>query len=66
MMKNLSCREITRLVIEGEDRPLALGERWRVRLHMMVCKACPRFADQLRLMRGAMGRWRGYADGGDS
>jgi len=60
-----TCREVTRLVLEGEDRALTSGERWVVRLHMVICMACPRFERQVRLMREAMGRWRAYG-GGDA
>ena len=60
------CREVTRLVLQGEDRRLGWAERLRVRLHLRICKACPRFVAQVALMREAMGRWKRYADeGGD-
>lgn len=59
-----SCREVTRLVLAGEDRSLSWFERLLVRSHMKVCAACPRFLAQVRLMRGAMDRWRAYADEG--
>lgn len=61
-----TCRDVTRLVLQGEDRPLSLAERLAVRLHMMICAACPRFTQQLRLMRKAGARWRAYAADDDS
>lgn len=57
-----SCRDVTRLVLEGEDRQLNLGERLAVRVHMLACAACPRFERQVRLMREATRRWRRDAD----
>jgi hypothetical protein len=57
-----NCREVTRLVLAGEDRSLSWFERMVVRSHMKVCAACPRFRAQVDLMRGALGRWRGYAE----
>lgn len=60
-----TCREVTRLVLQGEDRPLRLGERLGVRLHMVICAACPRFRQQLQLMRAASTRWRAYAGDDD-
>ena len=57
-----TCRDVTRLVLEGEDRQLRWMERWAVRSHMLICKACPRFARQVALMRGAAGRWAAYQD----
>jgi Putative zinc-finger len=67
MMKpHLTCREATRLVLAGEDRKLALGERLRLRMHMLICKACPNFQRQVDFMRSAMGQWRRYAEEDDS
>ena len=68
MIKKLlirDCREVTRLVLAGEDRQLGWFERVNVRLHLQVCVACPRFSRQVALMRKALPRWRGYRDGGD-
>ena len=59
----LSCRELTRLVLAGEDRQLGLVERLRIRAHLLACAACPRFVAQARFMRRAVGRWRRYSDG---
>jgi hypothetical protein len=60
-----SCRDVTRIVLEGEDRRLALGERLVLRLHWLACDGCSRFRDQVRTMRGAFGRWRAYRDEGE-
>jgi len=62
MKFNLNCREVTHLLLEGEDRPLSGGERLRLRFHMLICAACPRFVKQLALMRSAMGRWKRYGE----
>jgi hypothetical protein len=63
MKLKLSCRDVTRLVLQGEDRRLSFAERLGVRLHLLICQACPRFVRQVRFMRGAVGRWRRYAEG---
>lgn len=57
-----SCRDITRLVLQAQDRALPWRERLAIRLHMLACKACPRFAGQLALMRRASARWRQYSE----
>lgn len=62
MKIKLSCREVTRLVLAGEDRRLAPGERLRMHLHLLVCKACPRFLRQVQFMRSAIGRWKQYSE----
>lgn len=64
MKLNIDCREATRLVLEGQDRNLSLGDRVRLRAHLVVCRACPVFVRQARLMREAMGRWKRYSDDG--
>jgi hypothetical protein len=54
----LSCKEATRLLSQAQDRPLSLGERVKLRLHLLVCTACTRFARQLAFMRTALSRYR--------
>ena len=58
-----SCRDVTALVLAGEDRTLGLMERWIVRAHLKACTACPKFYRQVTFMRGALPRWRAYRDG---
>lgn len=60
MKLKATCREVTQLLLRGEDRRLPLSERLTIRLHMLVCEACPRFERQVELMRRASARWRQY------
>jgi hypothetical protein len=62
----IHCREATRLVLLAEETPLRWTDRLRLRAHLAVCKACPRFVRQVALMRSAMGHWRAYRDGDDA
>ena len=55
----LSCQDASRLLSQMQDRPLFLGERVKLRLHLAVCNACSRFAAQLRFLRRAMKAYRG-------
>jgi hypothetical protein len=57
-----NCREVTRLVLERENRPLTLVERVAVRFHLGICLMCTRFTGQVRLMNGAMAQWQRYAE----
>ena len=50
----LSCREVTRLVSQGQDRKLALGERTALRLHFALCKGCRNVEQQFRFLRRAV------------
>ncbi|GGX38008.1 zf-HC2 domain-containing protein [Undibacterium squillarum] len=47
----IKCREAHQLVSEGMDRPLSLGERSQVRLHLAMCDACSRFEQQMHMLR---------------
>jgi len=57
-----SCKEVTRLVSEGLDRELRIGERVALRVHFMMCKGCRNFQDQMAHLRQAM---QGLARGED-
>jgi hypothetical protein len=54
----LSCKDVSRLVSQGQDRPLTWWEGWRMRMHLAVCTACTRFDAQVRFLRRAMRRYK--------
>lgn len=56
-----SCRDITHIVLAGEDRPLGQFTQVLVRAHRLFCSACNNFGKQVDLMRKANTRWRSYA-----
>jgi hypothetical protein len=55
-----NCREVTRLVLERENRRLTLVERLAVRFHLGICVMCTRFTGQVQLMNRAMAQWKQY------
>ncbi|MDP2256216.1 MAG: zf-HC2 domain-containing protein [Polaromonas sp.] len=57
-----TCRQATVLLIAREDRRLSLPDRIALKLHLAVCKTCPKFENQVLTLRAAMGRWRHYTD----
>ncbi len=57
-----SCRDISALLLAREDRHLGWWERTAIRLHFVICKACPRFERQLGVMHDAFAMWRNYRD----
>jgi len=58
----LTCKDASRLLSEGQERPLSLGERLGLRLHLWMCVSCRRFEQQLALMRRAMRALRRRAE----
>lgn len=49
----LRCREVSKLVSESMERELPLRQRFRVWMHLAMCRMCAGFARQLRLLRRA-------------
>ena len=56
-----TCKQAAALLIAREDRRIALSDAVALRLHLLACKACPRFERQLLTMRNAMQQWRNYS-----
>ncbi|MEO7727027.1 MAG: zf-HC2 domain-containing protein [Burkholderiales bacterium] len=56
-----TCKEISMLLSQAQERPLGRAERWSVRLHLLLCAGCSNFRAQLELLRAAV---RHYRDGG--
>ena len=58
-----TCRQAAALVIAREDRALSLPDSVALKLHLLACKTCPKFENQVLTMRAALGRWRNYSGG---
>jgi hypothetical protein len=57
-----TCKEVSELLSQAQERPLGRGERWSVMLHLMVCKGCTNFRAQLDFLRAAVRRYRDADD----
>jgi hypothetical protein len=55
-----TCKEAAALMVAREDRALALADRLALRLHLLACKACPRFERQILSMKSSLKQWRNY------
>ena len=64
-MKMLTCKDASRLISEGQERPLGRRERWSLRFHLWLCDNCRRFDRQMRFLRQALQSWgkRAQTDG---
>lgn len=58
-----TCQDVTRLVMQSQDRRLALVERVSLWLHWLACGSCRHFRQQQALMRQALNRWKAYREG---
>jgi len=54
----VSCKDVSRLLSQAEERPMTAWERLRVTWHLAVCSMCRAFERQLALMREAIRRYR--------
>jgi hypothetical protein len=60
----LNCKEVSRIVASDELETLGVVKRLRTRFHLFICRACGRYADQVRII-GAAARDRVRRLGGD-
>ena len=51
---NLPCREFARLTSEALDRPLSRSEKCALKIHLVSCVACRRYARQVEFIRDAL------------
>ncbi len=49
----LTCREVSILLSQEQDRPLGLVERVRLEAHLKLCEGCENFQKQLAFLRKA-------------
>lgn len=61
----LNCKEVTRLLSEGQDRPLGLAEKMQLEMHLAICQGCRNFRTQLAFLRAACRRYLGGHDDAD-
>jgi hypothetical protein len=54
----VSCRDVSHLLSQAQERPMSAWERTRVRWHLAVCAMCRAFERQLAFMHEAMKRFR--------
>ena len=52
-----SCKEVSELLSQAQERRLGLGERLDLELHLMLCNGCTHFRRQLDFMRVALRRY---------
>jgi hypothetical protein len=57
----LSCKEVSMLLSQAQERRLGWREKLGLELHLMLCDGCTSFRAQLALIRAAVQRYR---DGG--
>jgi len=58
----ITCKEATFLISKDQQDKLSFLERFRLNLHLMMCKYCRRFKVQVRFISKAIGRMKKRVD----
>ena len=58
----INCKEASRLMSQGLDRKLGLGERTALRFHLYLCTACSRVKRQFDFLHGTAAQFPGPED----
>lgn len=45
------CKDVARMISDSMDRPLTLGERLRLKVHLAICRGCSNFEKQMMALR---------------
>jgi hypothetical protein len=61
MLLRRTCKQVCALLIAREDKPMAVPDMVAVKLHLLACKMCPDFEQQVLTMRSSLKRWRNYS-----
>ncbi len=50
----LSCKQASQIISQSLDRQLTMRERFALKLHLLMCKYCKQFSQQLHALRVAL------------
>lgn len=57
----LSCKEVTHLLSDSQDRKLTIAERINLEMHLAMCKGCTNFRKHMEFLRMACRRYANKA-----
>jgi len=63
MLIMTSCRHASELMSQQLDRKLSLGEKLRLRAHLIICKSCPKTMQQFAILHEASKRYAEQQEG---
>lgn len=50
----LSCKDASQIISQSLDRQLTMRERFALKLHLLICKYCKQFSQQVQAIRVAL------------
>ena len=51
LILTLKCDESSRLMSQKQETQLNRAERWALGLHLLICKSCRKYKNQLKMLR---------------
>ena len=54
MKIQLECKDVARLVSDGQETRLPTADRARLRMHFVICETCRNVDEQMSFLRRAM------------
>lgn len=52
----LTCKQLTELVTDYMERRMSTGDVWRFRWHLVKCRGCRAYLNQVRMTRALVGQ----------
>lgn len=59
MKLGFDCKQVSRVISDGQDADLSVTDRTLLRLHLVMCDTCRNIEQQLAFLRQAMKRLTG-------
>ena len=59
----LTCKEAAQLLSDSLERKLPLRQRIALRIHLLMCKLCPRFREQILFLKKNLNQFRLEGEG---
>ncbi len=53
-----TCKQAAHLMLAQQDQPLGVRDQMALKIHLWICKNCPRFQHQLESMSRSLSDWR--------
>ena len=50
----LSCKDASQIISQSLDRQLTMRERFALKCHLLICRYCKRFSQQIQAIRVAL------------
>ncbi len=50
----LTCKQASQIISQSLDNPLSWSDRMKLKFHLLICNACNRFNQQMRLLNIAV------------